>query len=71
MIDEHSLVEICELLAADRFELVLTTVTFFKALPRGDGMSWTGELGDSLVQAGDFWCIFPAGSAQPGCASVA
>jgi hypothetical protein len=75
VLHETSLVEICELLEADRFELVGTTVTFFKVLPRGEGVRWSGELGDQLVHSGQGWRIIgplgsrhvldPTGAARP------
>jgi hypothetical protein len=71
VIREESLVEICDLLTADRFELVLTTVTFFKVLPRGEGMTWSGELGDHLVKGDDIWRIHPRLTPQQVWASVA
>jgi hypothetical protein len=55
LINEQSLVEISDLLSADRFELVATTVTFFKVLPRGEAISWSGELGSYLVGSDGLW----------------
>jgi hypothetical protein len=52
IVREHSLVDICDILGADRFELVNEQVTFVKRLRLGDSISWTAQLGDELIGQG-------------------
>lgn len=54
---EHTLVDICDILGAERFTLEDTRVTFFKRHPGGSCLTWSGELGDHLVAVGSRWRI--------------
>jgi hypothetical protein len=57
VIDEPSLIEVCDLLGADLIEVVDSAVTFVKQLACGDRMRWTAELGDHLVSTYDGWRV--------------
>jgi hypothetical protein len=70
-IREDTLVDICEMLGAERFELVDTSVTFFKRLPLGDGIRWVGAFGDHMVVSGNTWRTTSELKAETTLASVA
>ena len=70
-IQENTLVDICEMLGAERFELVDTSVTFFKRLPLGDGILWVGAFGDHVVVSGNTWRTTSELKAETTLASVA
>jgi hypothetical protein len=57
---EHWLVDICHLLGAERFEVLLTQVTFFKRRSPTEVTYWSAVLGDSIRASGQTWRVIPA-----------
>ncbi|MBA8794451.1 hypothetical protein FHX74_002070 [Friedmanniella endophytica] len=61
----ETLVDACDLLQAQRFELIGDDVTF-EALGGAAGRRWSGRLGDDLVPDGNgFWRIVSAEAWNP------
>lgn len=71
VIHEGNLTDICNLLAADRFEVVDAQVTFDKHLAPGVVAHWTGYLGDQIALDGSQWCISTGVLPETTWASVA
>ncbi|MET0692748.1 MAG: hypothetical protein ABWY56_02400 [Propionibacteriaceae bacterium] len=70
-ITERSLIDICDLLGADRFELAGVRVSFVSRRGRAREVRWTGYLGDHLVPCGTGWRITSELGTETVWASVA
>jgi len=70
-ITEDSLIDLCDLLTADRVELSERRVCFVKRQADGSQLRWSGHLGDHLVACGEDWRITSELAAETTCASVA
>ena len=70
-ITEDSLVQICDLLGAERFELTGAQISFVSRRGLGRQVRWSGYLGDHLVPCGQGWRITSELGTETVWASVA